>query len=65
MISKITGIVICIAGIQLFQKSLSSKNLKPYTLSAQEMLGNFYLQPKTPEFYSATMREHKIHTDNV
>ena len=29
------------------------------------MLGNFYLQPKTPEFYIATMPERKIHTDNV
>ena len=28
-------------------------------------MGNFYLQPKTQEFYIATMSEHKIHTDNV
>jgi hypothetical protein len=38
---------------------------KPKILSAQEMLGNFYLEPKIQEFYIATMPEHMINTDNV
>ena len=51
--------------LQLIQKRLSFKNLKPLTLSAQEMLGNFYLEPKTQEFYIATTPGHIINTDSV
>ena len=29
------------------------------------MLGNFYLEPKTQEFYSATIPGHIINTDSV
>ncbi len=29
------------------------------------MLGNFYLEPKTQEFYIATMPGHIVNTDSV
>ena len=48
-----------------FKKGCPPKTSILKLYSAQEMLDNLYLQPKTPEFYIATMPEHNIHTDNV
>ncbi len=51
--------------IQLIQKRLSFKKVVLQTLSAHEMLGNFYLEPKTQEFYIVTIPGHIINTDSV